>query len=30
MLKTPIGKSGVNYRLKKVMEIGKKIDDNKK
>ena len=25
-----IGKSGVNYRLKKVMEIGKKIDDNKK
>lgn len=30
MLKTPIGKSGVNYRLKKVMEICKKIDDNKK
>lgn len=24
MLKTPIGKSGVNYRLKKLMEIGKK------
>ena len=23
MLKTPIGKSGVNYRLKKIMEIGK-------
>ena len=30
MLKQPVGKSGVNYRLKKVMEIGKKIDDNKK
>ena len=30
MLKMPVGKSGVNYRLKKVMEIGKKIDDNKK
>ena len=29
-LKEPLGKSGVNYRLKKVMEIGKKIDDNKK
>ena len=30
MLKTPIGKSGVNYRLKKVIEMGKNIDDNKK
>lgn len=30
MLKTPIGKSGVNYRLKKVIEMGKSIDDNKK
>lgn len=30
MLKTPIGKSGVNYRLKKVIEMGKIIDDNKK
>lgn len=30
MLKIPIGKSGVNYRLKKVIEIGKKINDNKK
>lgn len=28
MLKTPIGKSGVNYRLKKIMEIGK-INDKK-
>lgn len=28
MLKTPVGKSGVNYRLKKIMEIGK-INDNK-
>lgn len=30
MLKAPIGKSGVNYRLKKVIEMGKNIDDNKK
>ena len=30
MLKTPIGKSGVNYRLKKVMEMRKKRDDTKK
>ena len=28
MLKTPIGKSGVNYRLKKIMEI-RKINDKK-
>lgn len=27
MLKEPIGKSGVNYRLKKLLELGKELDD---
>jgi len=29
MLKIPIGKSGVNYRLKKIIEIGKNVNDIK-
>lgn len=30
MLKIPLGKSGVNYRLKKVVEIGRNINGDKK